>query len=711
MAINRDISGRIRDLLREHPEGLSITNIVRALPINRNTASRYLDTLLVSGQVEMRHFGMAKIYTLSRRLPVTSVLSISSEYVLQVDQYLRIIFMNVPFFDLLKFPEQDLIGRKIDSTPISAFFDEAYPLLFRWINEGLAGVERRGELVLAAQGYIFSCRVTPAVFSEGQKGVSVLLEDITSRKQDEMQLRESEEKFRSIVEASTDGILVCDEEGRIIEWNKALSGISGISREAVIGTSLEDIMNHTLIPERRHRHPMDHAISKVNFAIPARKSRLFFVPFEGVVMRPDGERRIIRQTLFPIETDRGIRIGSVIHDITERRIMEECLRESEEKFRTLFNNAADMITVHEIGPDGLPGTFIEVNDVGCRRLGYTRAEMCLMSPRDLIDPSCRQSMQENSQKLQRQGSAVFEMIHVTRSGERIPVEIRSHIFDFQGKRLALAQVRDLSKERYTTAALATSGARLRSIIRAAPVGIGLVVNRVIKEVNERLCEMTGYTEKELVDRSAAILYISDEEFDRAGTEKYQQIAKNRTGSIETRWRKKDGSVIDVLLSSTPLDPDNLSTGVTFTAMDISRQKRAEAEIRKQEQQYRFIVENSQDIINIQSPENICLYVSPSVTPVLGYTPPEVLKKPLLGLIHPEDLEQVRQNLVRIHTRGLVNVTSTFRFRHKKGHYLLFESKTTVIRDEKTGEIREFLSISRDITSRYGRHLREDNPGP
>ena len=189
MAINREFTERMKDLLKDHPEGLSITDIVKIIPINRNTASRYLDTLLVSGQVEMRHFGMAKLYSLTRRLPVSSVLSLSSEHVMQIDNNLRIIFINTPFLNLLELTEKDVVAKKIDYTRVPAIFGTEYPRLLRWISEGLSGVQRRGEIPLSARNRILSCRVTPVVFPEGQKGVSVLFGDVTARKLDEERIQ------------------------------------------------------------------------------------------------------------------------------------------------------------------------------------------------------------------------------------------------------------------------------------------------------------------------------------------------------------------------------------------------------------------------------------------------------------------------------------------------------------------------------------------
>ncbi len=119
---------------------------------------------------------------------------------------------------------------------------------------------------------------------------------------------------------------------------------------------------------------------------------------------------------------------------------------------------------------------------------------------------------------------------------------------------------------------------LRSIFRAAPVGIGIVVNRVFGWTNEMIHRMTGYSEEGLSGRSARMLYPDDEEFEFVGREKYKQIQQYGTGTVETRWKKKDGTIIDVLLSSTPLNPEDLSRGVTFTAMDITERKKTERDL-------------------------------------------------------------------------------------------------------------------------------------
>lgn len=145
---------------------------------------------------------------------------------------------------------------------------------------------------------------------------------------------------------------------------------------------------------------------------------------------------------------------------------------------------------------------------------------------------------------------------------------------------ALIKRKIIREKELAEMSLRESDERLRSIFRVAPTGIGIVKNRIIEEVNPRVCEMIGYTEKELVGASAEIFYATTEEFNRVGKEKYKQIEEKSTGVVETIWKRKDGTLINIILASTPLVPGDISHGLTFTALDISDRKRAEEKLKQ-----------------------------------------------------------------------------------------------------------------------------------
>lgn len=139
---------------------------------------------------------------------------------------------------------------------------------------------------------------------------------------------------------------------------------------------------------------------------------------------------------------------------------------------------------------------------------------------------------------------------------------------------------DITERKQAEEALREREATLRSIFRAAPTGIGMVCDRVIRQANERLCEMTGYSQAELLGQNTRMLYPSDKDFEYVGREKFAQIRKQGTGAVETRWQRQDGTIIDVFLSSTAIDPDDWSAGITFTALDITERMQAEEALKQ-----------------------------------------------------------------------------------------------------------------------------------
>lgn len=116
--------------------------------------------------------------------------------------------------------------------------------------------------------------------------------------------------------------------------------------------------------------------------------------------------------------------------------------------------------------------------------------------------------------------------------------------------------------------------RLSSIFRAAPTCIGVVKNRILLDVNNFMCALLGYKKEDLVGQNSIMLYPNEEEFLYVGEEKYRQILNFGKGTVETKWVKKSGEIIDIILSSTPVDLNNMSEGTTFTAVEVTPLKRA-----------------------------------------------------------------------------------------------------------------------------------------
>jgi len=223
--------------------------------------------------------------------------------------------------------------------------------------------------------------------------------------------------------------------------------------------------------------------------------------------------------------------------------------------------------------------FLEVNDAAETVYGYTRAEfqrMTLKDIRPLEEPPCLPLPQS------------AEWRYHTRDGRISDVAVICHTLEWNERQAALVLCRDITETKRVEQELRESEERLRSIFRAAPIGIGIVADRIILDVNTYICEITGYSREDLVGFNARLLYPTQQDFDYVGREIYRQMAKQGIGTVETRMMKKDGTIVDVLLSSTPIDSSDLSRGFMFTALDITDFKLNRTELDRARQDWEQI---------------------------------------------------------------------------------------------------------------------------
>ena len=285
------------------------------------------------------------------------------------------------------------------------------------------------------------------------------------------------------------------------------------------------------------------------------------------------------------------------------------------------------------------GRFVYANPALARMYGYSCVEDLLGSVTDIVrqtyaDPADRTffvsqleqygEIVNNECRLRRKDGSFF---WVSRTA-RLARDANGNTAYYQGFTTDITARKEAEQE------LQASRERLHSIFRVAPTGIGLVSERVLVEVNRRICEMTGYRVDELIGRDARVLYPSQEDYDYVGDEKYRQIAACGTGLVETRWQRRDGTIIDVLMASTPLAPNDPAKGVTFTALDITERKQAAEALRQSEERFRSMVEGAPEPIFIQTQLRFA-YLNPKAVKLFGADRAEqLLGTPVMERFHP-----------------------------------------------------------------------------
>jgi diguanylate cyclase (GGDEF)-like protein/PAS domain S-box-containing protein len=179
--------------------------------------------------------------------------------------------------------------------------------------------------------------VTPRYSKEGEfSGSFGIFSDITERARSEEALRASEQKFRNLIEQSYDGIVLIDESGMVIEWNHAMEQITGLERQQVFGQPYWDVL-YNLTEENspaEHRQELKQVILS---SLQSGEGVFLYHSTEASYFNTRGETRFTTQTIFPIRTQKGFQIGGISHDITERKRIEEKLRQTNEQLTKWLN--------------------------------------------------------------------------------------------------------------------------------------------------------------------------------------------------------------------------------------------------------------------------------------------------------------------------------------------------------------------------------------
>jgi PAS domain S-box-containing protein len=258
---------------------------------------------------------------------------------------------------------------------------------------------------------------------------------------------------------------------------------------------------------------------------------------------------------------------------------------------------------------------------------------------------------------------------------------------------AIAQASALAE---ANQALARSQAELESLLRAVPAGIALVADRVMRQVNQRFCDMTGYSREELIGRTSRVLFLTDEDYQRIGEEGYAKLHAEGTGTVEARLRRKDGRVIDVLIRGALLDPSDPAAGATFAIMDITERVKAEAELRLRD---RAIDASTQgiSITDPARPDDPIVYVNQGFERMTGYAREEVLGRNL-RFLEGEETSPAAAGALRQAVRRQQEATVEILNYRKDATGFWNRVSVTPVRDA-SGRLRNFVATHSDVTER------------
>lgn len=472
--------------LKEHPRGMSVSDLAAAVGINRNTVSRYLDVLLVSGQVEMETYGKAKVFYLSQRVPIAAMLNFSSDLVLVLDRDRRIVQANDAVCSFAGRERDDIIGDSIEVSPLAAF---DHPLIRSRITDALGGREVTEELRFLRhdEELFFRIKFLPTVFNDGAPGVTIILEDITEGRRAEEALRESELLFRSLVENISDLILNVDEAC-------TFTYVSPKSRE-ILGYAPEEMLQKT---------PCDFMPPELQGPIREQFAALLAEPrprvlFEWTMLHRDGDSIILEVSATPVYDLIGDFTGyrMVCRDVTERARATKRVAQWKSFLYSVVNNIPSMVFVREVERN----TFVFSNKAAETFLGMTQEEMAGKRAVEIFPPEMAAFFADGDRELVERAAALEKEIR-TPGGRTLAMK-KIPIFSSRGTlKYMLGIAEDITERAAAEVLLIAERDRAKGCLEAAGVMIAVIgADGTIDLINRKAGEVLGYSGGDLAGKN------------------------------------------------------------------------------------------------------------------------------------------------------------------------------------------------------------------
>ena len=525
---------------------------------------------------------------------------------------------------LLGLPQEEHVRRAIDGPEWRIVRPDGTPMppdeyaSVRALREKRA-VENVEMGIVKPDNTITWISVTAAPLPLEGHGVAVTYGDITERKRAEEALKKAEQDYRMLAENSPDLIARFDTGLRHLYVNPAAARAGKLSASEYVGLTIAECG----VPEPAAT-TWDQRLREVLRTGKTLDAEDAFPTPEGI--------RYFHTRLIPERSPDGsvCSVLSVARDITKRKRAEEALRESEEKFRTLFEQAGDAIVLNDVET----GKVVGFNDKAHEELEYTREEFARLAVSDIEAIESPGEVRVHIDKVVRQDGDVFESRHRTKDGRLLDVQVNAKPIVVGGQKLIQAMFRDVTERKRAEEALRESEEKFRSLFNRIPDGVyrSTHAGRFV-DVNPAMVKMFGYGSREemLALDIGKDLYFSPEERE----EEFLEALQRRISVF--RLRRKDGSEIWVEdRGDYVYDEQGNILFHEGILRDITERRRAEEALRESEARMRTLFENSMVGILLAAPGGRVFAANPAACRLFGRTEEDIRRIGRSGLMDSRD---------------------------------------------------------------------------
>ncbi|MEN6397243.1 MAG: PAS domain S-box protein [Methanoregula sp.] len=701
--------------------------------MNRNSVSKYLEGLLISGRVETYSYGAARVFFLTQRIPISAMVSISSNLVVTLDENHRILFTNDKFNQFFGLKKEDVVGSHIVDLSLNGIGGEALPSV---ISDVLAREEENHEVsvVKNAETFYLNIKSMKTVFDDGTRGSTILIEDITPRKRAEAALAEREQLYRSLIENVQDVFYRTNKDGNLVLISPSGAAMFGYeSVDEFLGKNLAE----TIYADPAKRKDFLDALAKTGS----------LKNYEVVLKQKDNTPLYVEANSHYYYDNAGHVLGveGIIHDISERHAADVKIRDYVAHIEFLsgtllgfldmpadsdifekiasdlqafvpdaviainsYDSATGLVTIRsmpdqnaretctrEIGRDPVGMSIpIDVNGLASLRTGI------LMSPKisfhEIVFRALPVEVSRNLEAALDYGEVysigftrgvdlLGTALILLKKGATIPDLPRIETYAHQA---AIALQRKIAED-----ALRESERKYRTLAEAALDKIYIISrDDVVRFVNTTAAKSLNLSANEIIGKPRRQFFprnVADQQY-RALKQVLDTGKPLRTEEkilYEGKESWQDNSLIPLI------DENGDVPGVLGISRDITERKKAERTLKI----LSAIVESTDDAIIGKDPYGNIISWNPAAERLYGFTQEEILGKHISLIIPPERRLEMENVLDRIRKGESVNSLETLR--NKRDGTIIDMSVTISPIIDEDGRVIGASSISRDITQR------------
>ncbi|NEV61387.1 PAS domain S-box protein [Thiorhodococcus minor] len=393
--------------------------------------------------------------------------------------------------------------------------------------------------------------------------------DDTERQASETRLKAELGLMHTLIRTAPDLIWLKDPDGVYLACNQRFERFFGAAEAEIVGRTDRDFMPPGLADSFRQQD-----LNALHAGRPT-------INEETITFADDGHRELLETIKTPMRDAEGRLIGvlGVARDITQARRTQDALREREELYSAIVNQAADAIILIDAETLG----FVEFNNAACHALGYTREEFARLRVTDIQGEMAAEEVARRAELVNRTGRGDFETAHRHKDGSLRRVQVTNRLVEIRGGRYWAAIWRDVTAAREAEHALHEESERRRVMFERSRDAIAVLdMSGGLVEWNARFGELLGYSDAEL-----GRLHVWDWDICWSRAELESMLPKVTDVGVtqETRHRRKDGAEYDVEISSSRVDWGGASY-IYALHRETTDRKRVEAALRRSEETLR-----------------------------------------------------------------------------------------------------------------------------